>query len=95
MLPTDPLTLAIWPSIAFISIASSVKGVLRSILLYNLNSTCSIYTYLLGDMSAGSLAKAISKSGSSYQQDIQDHQYSSSIRAPKSSIVKYCRYSLL
>jgi hypothetical protein len=26
-------------------------------------------------MSAGSLAKAISKSGSSYQQDIQDHQY--------------------
>jgi hypothetical protein len=35
-------------------------------------------------MSAGSLAKAISKSGSSYQQDIQDHQYSSSIRAPKS-----------
>jgi hypothetical protein len=70
MLPTDPLTLAIWPSIAsLISIASSeVKGVLRSILLYNLNSTCSILILrapISLETCQGSLAKAISKSGSS------------------------------
>jgi hypothetical protein len=88
----DPLTLAIWPSIAsLISIASSeVKGVLRSILLYNLNSTCSILILRapisLGDMSAGSLAKAISKSGSSLPTRYSRPSISSSsIRALKLS----------
>jgi hypothetical protein len=91
MLPTDPLTLAIWPSIAsLISVASSeVKGCLRSILLYNLNSTCSILiksTYFVGDMSAGSLAKAISKSGSSLPTRYSRPSISSSsIRALKLS----------
>jgi hypothetical protein len=69
--------------------SSEVKGVLRSILLYNLNSTCSILILRapisLGDMSAGSLAKAISKSGSSLPTRYSRPSISSSsIRAPSS-----------
>jgi hypothetical protein len=88
MLPTDPLTLAMAIN-SLISIASSeVKGVLRSILLYNLNSTYFNIksTYFVRDMSAGSLAKAISKSGSSLPTRYSRPSISSSsIRALKLS----------